>query len=538
MRSSDIGKACGGTYAELLRKLITEELSAAVYTLQYVVPMNTIEITFVSDNFQKITGCDAEIFRNYQRFYEDVVVESNDFFNFLKHSSNNGGLCERKYTIQAKTEGRNILLDCTYSRKISDEIIEFIGVVTNITSAEIYNLAFTISEERLRVALAASGAGFFDWEIGASEIFCDDTAIQLLKLQPGMITLKKCLRAIDRGQIQKCLKVVRSIFSNQCDVFNEDVLISTNSRWLCISGKVIERDPGTHRPRRIAGTVRDVTEMKNILLERERMNTLLEQRVRERTEQLEQELATKIAAEKQLVENLERERELNATKSVFVNMVSHEFRTPLSIIQSSVDLIQRYFDRLSKEDIDSSLLSIQHAVQRMTKTMTDILVLGKVQSSQLKFAPAVTDVVYLCSSIIEGLECSSGPKRIIFEVGQNVPDKLFVDSGLIEHIVSNLLSNALKYSNENVLLNVEYIDGKLLLHVEDHGIGIPKKDAKSVFKLFQRGSNVSNRQGIGVGMFIVKYCVNLHNGDISFRSEEGKGTNFQVVLPASTKAKK
>ncbi len=517
------------------RKLITDHLPVVTYTLQYIVPMKSIQVTYVSNNFHDVTGCNVDTFRKYHEFYKNVVVESHNFFDFLDDSQNGTNTFKREYRVRLQVGGCNVLLDYTHSKKISNDVILFNGIITNITFAEIYNVVLRISEERLRIALAASGAGFFDWEMGSSEIFCDSTAIHLFGLQVGSITLKKCLQVIDKSMLQHCLSIIRDIFCGRVESFCEDVLVRLpTSHWVCISGKVIEIDNITRCPKRIAGTVRDITDLKNILLERERINDILEKRVHERTERLESELATKVAAEKQLLENLERERELNTTKSVFVNMVSHEFRTPLAIIQSSVDLIQMYFHKLSREDIESSLISIKHAVQRMTKTMNDILILGKVQTSQMKFNPSMTDVLYLFSSIIEEVECTLGEKRIVFEISNPIPDKLFVDAGLIEYIISNLLSNALKYSDndKNVILRVEYIDQNLVLHVDDQGIGISENDFERIFKLFQRGSNVSNRPGIGVGMFIIKYCINLHHGSIVFHSKEGDGTSFKVTLPA------
>lgn len=531
MRSYRKTETCADD-AYFLKRLLTERLSAAMYTMQYVIPMKSIKITSVSDNFQAVTGCDVSKFRNYREFYEKIVTQSNEFFQFLKDSGDAEKICERKYTVHAESGGQNVLLDYTFSRKLSNELIEYTGIVTNITSAEIYKLAFRISEERLRVALAASGAGFFDWEIGSEEIFCDDITMQLLGMHGKRVSLTRCLRVIDRSQLRKHLSKIREIFQGTVHIFEEDVKICLPSeRWVCISGKVIEHDPVDNKPRRIAGTVRDITTVKNILLERERLNEVLEKRVHERTERLESELATKVAAEKQLIKNLERERELNNTKSIFVNMVSHEFRTPLAIIQTAVEMMLKYFGKFGKEEVESSLSSIQHAVYRMTKTMDDVLVLGKVQTSQMKFNPSMTDVLFLCSNIVDELENSLSVHRIILETGENVPENLFVDGGLIRYILSNLLSNALKYSEDVVILRVDYRGTNLELYVEDHGIGIPKEDFESIFKLFCRGSNVSNQQGIGVGMFIVKYCVNLHHGEIFFHSTNGKGTRFRIVLP-------
>lgn len=521
----------------LLQKIITERLFASIYTMQYVISMNKLKITCVSDNFEKVTGCEPAAFCDYQNFYEKVVVESQDFFRFLKNSEKPGDSCERKYTIHTKFGGRNVLLDYTYVRKVSSDIVEYVGIITNATPSEVYSLAYQVTSARLRLALEASGAGFFDWEVGSSEVFCDSTAIRLLGLETGHMNIRQCLRIFNPAHQRKYVSFLRALFRGERDGFDEDVFIESPSRhWVCISGKVITRDPVTRRPIRIAGTVRDISTFKNTLIERERENLVLGRQIRIRTQQLEGEIGARLSAEKQMLGNLERERELNAAKSIFVNMVSHEFRTPLSIVQTSIDLLQTHFERLSRAEIDQALSSIRYAVQRMTKMMNNILILGKVQGCQLRFTPAITDVLFLCSSVIDGLDSAEDIDRVVLTASTPIPMGLFVDAGLLEYIVSNLLRNALKYSANDTIVHVslEYSDGKLILSVTDRGIGIPKQDARSIFKLFHRGSNVSNRQGIGVGMFIVKYCVNLHRGNIAFCSKEGEGTCFRVTLPAYT----
>ncbi len=512
--------------------LINKYLPVVTYTLKCDISKNSIEVVYISDNFQDVVGCNVEEFKNYRKFCENIDVKLSNFFGFLKNVHDQNNFFEKKYSVKTSFGGCNIILDCAGAKRISKNDVIVNGILFNVTCTEINDLALSISEERLRVALEASGAGFFDWEIGSPVIFCDETTKKLFGIKSNNLILRDFLRVIDFKDLKHYFTVLRSLFYDGICSFHEDVFV--NSQWLCISGRVIEKDDLMNCPRRIAGTVRDITSMKNALLERERMNELLEERVRERTERLEAELATKIVAEKQLIDNLERERELNITKSIFVNMVSHEFRTPLAIIQSSVDLMQTYFDKLSKADIDSSLSSINNAVWRMTKTMDDILLLGKVQTSQIQFTPSMTDVLYLCSAVAEELECTLALKRIIIETTPNVPRLVFVDASLIEHIISNLLSNALKYSDDDkkVVLKIDYQHDNLTFYVSDHGIGIPKQDFNLLFKLFKRGSNVSNKRGIGVGMFIVKYCVDLHHGTISFKSKEGVGTTFKVILPA------
>jgi signal transduction histidine kinase len=236
---------------------------------------------------------------------------------------------------------------------------------------------------------------------------------------------------------------------------------------------------------------------------------------------------------RQLIESLRKEREMNQVKSLFVNMVSHEMRTPLAIIQGAADLIEHCNDKLSDGERRYYIQSIRKAILRMTRTMDTVLILGKVQSNQLSFQPLKTDVVLFCKNIIDEFESLNEGRKIILQVSKSFPRGLDIDTTLLYHIVSNLLSNAIKYSKPETLvyLNLGYKPETLAIHVKDFGIGIPRKEWKGIFKLFHRGSNTGGRKGMGIGMFVVKHCVALHNGIIEIDSKEHEGTTFRVVLP-------
>ncbi|MDR1433073.1 MAG: HAMP domain-containing histidine kinase [Puniceicoccales bacterium] len=236
---------------------------------------------------------------------------------------------------------------------------------------------------------------------------------------------------------------------------------------------------------------------------------------------------------RRLVEELKKERESNKAKSLFVNMVSHEMRTPLAIIQGAVDLIDHCDERLTTDERKNYVSSVKRAILRITRTMDTVLVLGKVQNNQLSFQPLKADVVKFCKNIINEIENLNDGRRITLQVSKSFPLELKMDTTLIYHIVSNLLSNAIKYSDRSKAVHLKLSYGKksLTICVQDFGIGIPESEIKNVFKLFHRGSNIAMRKGIGVGMFIVKHCVALHGGTIAIKSKENAGTTFKAVLP-------
>lgn len=238
-------------------------------------------------------------------------------------------------------------------------------------------------------------------------------------------------------------------------------------------------------------------------------------------------------AEKAIADALAQQKELYVLKSNFVSMISHEFRTPLSTILSSTQLISKYGNTLTEEKKSKHLVTIEKAVHRMTSLLENVLFIGRNDSNKLTFSPVVIDVVVFINELIEDFVlANSGVNRIIpvFEI--KFPT-LFADRGLLRQIISNLLTNAYKYSSSesDVSLFVDIDDNKGVFVVKDNGIGIPIEDQYHLFDEFHRASNVGNIQGTGLGLSIVKRCVDAHSGKIDVHSEVGKGTTFTITIP-------
>ena len=243
-------------------------------------------------------------------------------------------------------------------------------------------------------------------------------------------------------------------------------------------------------------------------------------------------------AEAELERNLARARELSELKSNFVSLVSHEFRTPLEIIMSSVDNLDRYHERLPAEKRQQLLHSINKAVRRMAGMMEEVLVLGRLETDRVTFKPAPLDLPALCRRICEEIESATNRRCPIELRMDGPPDIAFGDESLLGHILTNLLSNAIKYSpaGQSVDFIVQREGNKSVCSVIDRGCGIPEADQKRLFQAFHRGSNVEQIPGTGLGLLIVQRCVELHGGEISFTSVEGQGTTFTVTLPLFTEA--
>lgn len=238
-------------------------------------------------------------------------------------------------------------------------------------------------------------------------------------------------------------------------------------------------------------------------------------------------------AEAELQNALAKERELGQLKSDFVALVSHEFRTPLEIILSSADNLDRYHDRLSAEKRRQLVQTIHKSVRRMSGMMEEVLVLGRVESGKTPFKPAEFDLRAFCKRVGDEIRTATGSRCEVEVQATKLPSTAFGDENLVRHIITNLLSNAVKYSPQGstVILKAARNGDIAVLSIIDRGCGIPRADQGGLFRAFHRGSNVRQISGTGLGLVIVKRCVELHGGEIQCKSVEGKGTTFTVRLP-------
>jgi signal transduction histidine kinase len=220
-------------------------------------------------------------------------------------------------------------------------------------------------------------------------------------------------------------------------------------------------------------------------------------------------------------------------------MTSHEFRTPLASIHGSVELLMHYDDRLSVDKKRQILENIDDAVERMTHMLGNVMQMGRSDAGQLQFRPKPLAFTPFCLSLIEELR-ETMPRqfaKVQLELDL-LPAKhqFMLDETLIRNIVGNLLSNAFKYSPRGgtVTFAARKKKGEIVLTVSDQGIGIPQADQALLFQTFHRASNVGAIAGTGLGLSIVKEAVDCHQGRIEVQSTEGEGSQFTVMLPAST----
>lgn len=250
----------------------------------------------------------------------------------------------------------------------------------------------------------------------------------------------------------------------------------------------------------------------------------------EEREQVASELRRKDA---ELRAALEQERELRELKSNFVNVVSHEFRTPLSIILSSSEILGSYYETLSSEERAEHLTDIRDCSRYMAGMIEDVLLLGRAEAGKLHFRPTILNIPDFCQQLIDEVRAATQTKLSINFAAQEVSEQARGDEGLMRHIFQNLLSNAIKYSRPNqfVTFSAQRDGGDVVFVIRDRGIGIPVGDLERIFTSFHRGINVGQLPGSGLGLVVVKRCVDLHDGKIQIDSTEGSGTSVTVRLP-------
>ena len=249
-----------------------------------------------------------------------------------------------------------------------------------------------------------------------------------------------------------------------------------------------------------------------------KLNAQLEEKIKLRT--------------KELIAALEHEKELNEIKSRFVSTASHEFRTPLSVILSSIQFVESYNKPGQEEKRIKHIERIKTSVKNLTELLNDFLSLEQLEQGKLEKAPEAFSLRNFCHDMKDEmtLTLKSGQRIILSYEGE---DQVKQDKKILRNVIANLLSNAIKYSSEmqEIFFHVVNKNGLVKLEVQDEGIGIPQAEQKNIFSKFYRAANAANFQGTGLGLNIVKKYVELLNGEIGFTSLFNEGSVFTVVFP-------
>ncbi|HEY0174990.1 MAG TPA: PAS domain-containing sensor histidine kinase [Pedobacter sp.] len=259
----------------------------------------------------------------------------------------------------------------------------------------------------------------------------------------------------------------------------------------------------------------------------------LEQLVEERTQSLKATVTTLEQTKEEVSLSLEKEKELSVLKSRFVSIASHEFRTPLTAIQLSASLIERYAASYNIPNIDKHVSKINSAAKNLTKILNDFLSLEKLETGKQQPSFAFFDLVRLSEQITEEMQMMAKPHQNIIYQHTGTISNVWLDQNLLKCCIVNLISNAIKYSGENTFIdfNTEISADTCIITIRDNGIGIPKADQKHLFEAFFRAHNTGTIAGTGLGLNIVSRYAELMKGSINFKSNVNQGTMFTILFP-------
>ncbi len=282
--------------------------------------------------------------------------------------------------------------------------------------------------------------------------------------------------------------------------------------------------------------IKQQAEMELVNEEMKKMNANLEIAVQERTNQLQLTLEELESNKEELTKSLEKEKEVNDLKSRFVSMASHEFRTPLSTVLSSISLLSKYSTTEDQPKRDKHIERIKSSVKTLTDILNEFLSLGKIEEGKVDVKSEVFDITHFIDNLIYEMSVllKSGQEIKYNHIGN---PEVYTDSSLLKHVLVNLMSNAIKFSPENAFIQLETKVDKetTTFKITDQGMGIPAADQVHLFERFFRATNATNIQGTGLGLHIVGRYVEILNGIISYQSELEKGSTFTIVIPTKIK---
>ncbi len=258
----------------------------------------------------------------------------------------------------------------------------------------------------------------------------------------------------------------------------------------------------------------------------------LEKQVKNRTMILEEAIQELEKTKKDLHNALNKEKDLSELKSRFVSMASHEFRTPLTTMMSSLSLVTKYGEQNDKVNQSKHVTKIKTSINNLTDILNDFLSVSKLEEGKVENMPEEIHVKNFIAEVISEMKsiATQGQMLVHTHTGNEIA---LIDKKFLKNVLFNLISNAIKFSPEKGIVDIvcHVSNSSLKIIVRDNGIGIPQADQQHLFERFFRGHNATHIQGTGLGLNIVARYAELMNGSINVESEENKGTTFTMIIP-------
>ncbi len=361
------------------------------------------------------------------------------------------------------------------------------------------------SEERWKLATEGSGIGVWDWDIPSGQVLFSLRWKEILGYAENEIGdhISEWESRIRPEDLGPTLQKVEAYLRGAAPGYDAEFRMRAKDgtwKWIHDAGLVVQRDAAGN-PLRMVGTHTDIT-------------------------------LAKLAAE-ELADTLERQRQIAAMKTRFISVTSHEFRTPMAAAMTAADLLINHAERITQAKRHELHDRIRISMRRMAEMLDEILTLNRIEEGRIRATPQTIDLRQLVMGTIEEIRLADQQTHAI-ELCAPASVQATVDPAILRHILSNLLSNATRYSaaGTTITVRIETGDAHIRLTIEDLGIGVPAADLQRIFEPFERGSNVGQIKGTGLGLSIVKRSIDLLKGGIDVQSVVDQGSRFTVTLPA------
>lgn len=536
-----------GVYEDITeRKRVDEEIRRLTHAIEQspvsVIITNTVgEIEYVNPKFTEMTGYTIDEVRGRNpRILKSGETKSEQYTHLWESITSGkqwrGEFHNRKKNGELFWESASI----SPVRNEKGVITHFIAIKEDMTEQKRIATALKESEEQYRTLVATVPDIIIKTDLEGNVNFINDAFLQSQAYPPvEQLIGKNLLTFISPEQRKRAIENLRLRVERQLGPMQYQIQFETGIQIDCeVNGNVLRDTNG--KPYGMVYVFRDITARKQFEKELEDYRFHLEELIKLRTIELEdvnarlqEEIVKQKEAEEKVKAALIKEKEFSELKSKFISIASHEFRTPLSIIFSSTELLHRYGRKWNEDQYVEQIDRVKFNVHFLTEIMDDVLTISRVDTGKIKFAPKETNVEQMCLGIIEDINLLVTNKHNL-EFKYNLEEKFFkVDERLLKHVLLNLLSNAVKYSIDGgkIEFTIDMKPGELIFEIIDEGIGIPEKDQSYLFEPFHRGENVGEIQGTGLGMSIIKRSVDVHKGSITFESKVNVGTKFTVKIP-------
>ncbi|HEY9599220.1 MAG TPA: PAS domain S-box protein, partial [Cyanophyceae cyanobacterium] len=497
------------------RKQAEEELKEAKERLELVIRacndgfwdwnFLTGDIYF-SPRWKEMIGYSDDEFPNNLASWEKAIVEEDRIAALkLVEDYNTGRVSRFLATQRFRHKNGSIVYILSRAIHLKDgtgQVVRMVGAHTDITELVKAQDALQESEERFRQMAENIREVFWMTDLDKKQMVYVSPAYEEIwgrsceSLYQNPESFVDSIHPDDRTRVMAAFeKQIRGEYDEEYRVVQR----SGQERWIRDRAFPIRNAQG--QVYRIVGIAEDITEEKRV--------------------------------QQEMLNALHKEKELSELKSRFVSMTSHEFRTPLTTILGSAELLKHYSHNWTEEKKLLHFDRIHATVRHLTHMLDDMLLIGKTESGRLEFNPTPMDVVEFCHRLVEEFRVSDRNQHKIILINQGQSAIAGMDEKLLRHVLGNLLSNALKYSPIGTTVRFELMlrGGRAIFQIQDQGIGIPPEDQESLFEPFHRARNVGKISGTGLGLAIVKRTVDLQGGVITVSSEVGIGTTFRVSIP-------